>query len=312
MLDQYHDAAQKAFMDASSFSAIGPNDSAVSGWHKDADALIIRSETKITASDLERAPRLRLIVKQGAGVDNIDLKAAKAHDVAVYNTPGVNSETVAEMALTLGLVLARRVLDYDRAIRAGEKIVRSKMLGIGLFGKTVGIIGMGNIGKIGARKWIGAVNANIIAYDPVLPKDAWLDIPHTRAESVEDVLRQADVVTLHVPLLPTTHHMIGEKQLALMRPNSILLNTARGGLVDEAALVQAVRAGKLFGAALDVQEIEPPSRDAHAELLESGKIILTPHVGGSTEECQMLMGTTAVDSLVRLLAGETDVPGRCA
>ncbi|OCF31428.1 phosphoglycerate dehydrogenase [Kwoniella heveanensis BCC8398] len=309
MLDLYHADAQELFQQATTIDGVMPQDPRCADWHSDAEALIIRSETKLRREDFEKAKHLKIVTKQGVGVDNIDLDAAKEHGVQIFNTPAVNSETVAEMALALGLALARRITEFDRVIRAGEKVQRSKMLGIGLRGKTVGIVGMGNIARFAANKWIGAVEANIVAYDPYAPADAWSDIPHHRAQSVLDLIEKSHVITLHVPLTDSTRHIIGEKELAAMKPDAILLNTARGGLVDEAALLKTLNAGGLWGVALDAQDIEPPTREVHGPLLDTGKVILTPHVGGSTNECQILIGTTAVRVLLAALAGEPEA--RC-
>jgi D-3-phosphoglycerate dehydrogenase len=179
-----------------------------------------------------------------------------------------------------------------------------------LFEKTVGIVGMGNIGTQAARKWRGVCSANIIAYDPLAPKEAWADIPHRRAAALQALVKEADVVTLHVPLLPSTRGLIGEKELSLMKYNAILVNTARGGLVDETALLEELKKGKLWGAVLDAMETEPPTTAAYPELLSLDNVILTPHIGASTVETQNRSGCATVKSVLAVLAGEQNVPGK--
>jgi phosphoglycerate dehydrogenase-like enzyme len=311
VLDPYHKDAVALLKSTPDTKVIWPDDPQRLTWHGEADGVIIRSTTRLAEEDFIKAtPRLKVVVKQGVGVDNIDLEAARKHGVAVHNTPALNSEAVAELALALTLSLSRRVAEFDRRARGGEVVDRTKSLGISIFGKTVGIVGMGNIGRQAARKWIGACDAKLIGYDPVAPDDAWGDMPHTRAQSVEELVREADIVTLHVPLLPTTRNIIGEKELGLMKQNAILVNTARGGLVDEVALLKELRAGKIWGAVLDAMEVEPPTTAAYPELLKLDNVIVTPHVGGSTVENQSLSGCTAVRNCLAVLNGEENVMGR--
>lgn len=250
------------------------------------------------------------MIKQGVGVDNIDLTSASAHGVAVYNTPGLNSEAVAELALTLPLALARRVCEFDRRIRKGEVVKRTEMLGMGLYRKTVGIVGMGNIGYEVAKKWRGACESLIVAYDPVAKADAWSDIPHQRVRTLEELLKVADVVTLHVPLLDSTRGMIGQREFEMMKENVILVNCARGGVVDEKALVKALKEGKIWGAVLDALEVEPPTLEVYKELLESEKVIVTPHIGASTVDNQSRSGVAVVETLLAVLRGDDDVSGK--
>ncbi|KAG9252549.1 putative D-3-phosphoglycerate dehydrogenase [Emericellopsis atlantica] len=311
VLDPFHPDAITLLQSTPSITTILPNTSQHQNWHGQADGVILRSDTRLTEEDFAKAtPRLRVVVKQGVGVDNIDLDAANKYGVAVHNTPALNSESVAELSVALAFSLSRRVTEIDRRIRKGETIMRSQTLGISLFEKTVGIVGMGNIGIQAARKWRGVCSANIIAYDPVVPKEAWADIPHKRVDTLQELLHEADVVTLHVPLLPTTKGLIGEKELSLMKENAILVNTARGGLVDEKALLEALKKGKLWGAVLDAMEVEPPTTDAYPELLSLDNVILTPHIGASTVETQSRSGCAAVKSVLAVLNGESNVPGR--
>ena len=310
VLDPYHKDAIALLQSTPGLDLVLPDDPRRSKWHAEADGIIVRSETHITAADFEAASRLKAVVKQGVGVDNIDLEAAKSAGVAVHNTPALNSEAVAELSLALALSLSRRVTDIDRRIRKGERVIRSQALGLSLFHKTVGIIGMGNIGREAAKKWAGACQSNIVGYDPVAPEDAWQDIPHRRVEDLKDLIRESDVVTLHVPLLPSTRGMIGATELELMKDNAILINTARGGLVDEKALLGALKQRRIWGAVLDAMETEPPTLDAYSELLELDNVILTPHIGASTIENQSNSGIAVVKILLSVLANEKDVAGK--
>ena len=311
VLDPYHKDAVALLKSTPDIKIIWPDDSQRATWHGQADGVVIRSTSRLTEDDFAKAaPRLKVVVKQGVGVDNIDLEGAKKHGVAVHNTPALNAEAVAELSLALTLSLSRRVAEFDRRARAGEAINRAQNLGISIFGKTVGIVGMGNIGYQAAKKWTGACNATLIGYDPAAPSNAWGDISHTRAQTLEELVRAADIITLHVPLLPTTRGMIGERELGLMKKNAILVNTARGGLVDEAALLKELKAGKIWGAVLDAMETEPPTIKAYPELLKLDNIIVTPHVGGSTEENQSLSGCTAVKNCLAVMRGEKDVVGK--
>lgn len=224
-----------------------PTDARRNDWHADAYAILLRSDTRIRSDDLIKTKKLRLIVKQGVGVDNIDLQAAKAANVAVHNTPAINSETVAELCLALALSLSRRVREMDRKLRNGEKLVRSQVLGLSLYEKTVGVVGMGNIGRASAIKWKAAFDCKIMGYDPVVGGDVWSGIELQRATNIETLLQEADIVSLHVPLMPTTKGMIGAKELGLMKENSILINAARSGLVDEKALLNSLKEGRIWG-----------------------------------------------------------------
>src|SRR6202020_2025079 len=174
------------------------DDPRVKNWHDDADGVMVRVK-RIAAEDMARAKKLRVISKQGVGLDNIDLAAAKARGIAVCRTPGVNKEAVAEMALSLALSVVRRVTEFDRRIRAGGRVQRADFLGHESWQKTVGIVGMGNIGTLVARKWRGAFDAKIIGYDPYVPATRWSELPHQRAGSLEKILPQVDILSLHLP-----------------------------------------------------------------------------------------------------------------
>lgn len=304
VLDPYHPDAIALLQYTPNVKTILPIDPSKNEWHKNADGVILRSETRLAAEDFAKASKLKVVVKQGVGFDNIDLDAAREHGIAVHNTPALNSEAVAELCMALTLSLSRRVCVIDRAIRRGEKVVRSQVLGMSMFRKTIGVVGMGNIGKIVAQKFIGAFECRILGYDPVAPKDAWPDLEHVRVGSIEDLVREADVVTLHVPLLKSTKGLIGEKELRIMKQTAILVNCARGGVVNEPALLEALKEKRIWGAVLDALEIEPPTLESCGELLSLDNVIVTPHVGASTMENQSRSGTAVVGTLLNVLEGK--------
>ena len=276
------------------------DDLRVKNWHEDADAVMVRM-TPIRADDIARAKNLRVIAKQGVGVDTIDLAAARARGVTVCRTPGVNKEAVAELALALALGVTRRVSEFDRNIRSGGAVNRSNFLGLESWQKTVCIVGMGNIGTLLARKWHAAFDAKIVAYDPYVPADRWPDIPHRRADSLAEMLPLADILSLHLPLTEESRGMIDAAALAQMKKTAVLVNTSRGGIVDERALYDAIAAGKLFGAGLDVFEQEPPTADH--PLMRLPTVVATPHAGGGTYETQARSSLLVAQQLFEALAG---------
>jgi D-3-phosphoglycerate dehydrogenase len=310
VLDPYHPDAVAKLTAAPGIHVTLPADPAKAQWKTDATALMLRSDTRITSSDLSAAKSLKVIVKQGVGVDNIDLDAAKAQGVIVCNTPALNSEAVAELTISLALAVSRRVCEIDRLVRSGQRVVRSQTLGKSLFHKKIGLIGMGNIGRIVAKKWMSAMEGQIVAFDPYAPADAWHDLPHLRVRDLGELLGQVDVLSLHVPLTAATRGMIGREELKLMKKDAILLNCSRGGIVDEAALLEALKNDEIFGAALDAMDVEPPTVETYGEgLLSLPNIIMTPHIGASTVENQSQSGIAVVDTLLAVLAGQ-EVPNR--
>ena len=276
------------------------DDSRVKNWHEDADGLMVRV-TPLTAEDFTKAKKLKVVAKQGVGVNLIDLAAAKAHGVIVCNTPGVNSEAVAEMGLALALAVTRRVAEFDRRIRAGEVVKRVHSLGIELWEKTVGVIGMGNTGTRIARKYHAAFNAKILAYDPFAPDGCWPDIPHERVSSLDELLPRVDLLTIHAPLTPETRHLIGRRELLIMKETAVLVNVSRGEIVDEEALYDALKSGHLFGAGLDVFKKEPPTSDN--PLVGLPNVVATPHAGGGTRETQDQSSLVTAQQLIHVLGG---------
>ena len=244
------------------------------------DVLVVRSATKVTREVIEAGRNLKLIARAGAGLDNIDLEAAAARDIKVINSPESVTAAVAELTIGLMLSLARRIPRADRGMKLGlwEK---SELIGTELRGKTLGIVGTGRIGRAVGYK-AKAFLMDLLAYDIVMNEE-FRERTGCRYVDLQTLLRESDFVTLHVALTPQTRHMIGRRELSLMKPTAFLINTSRGEIVDETALVEALREGRIAGAALDVYEREPPT---DSPLLKLENVILTPHIGASTIEAQ--------------------------
>lgn len=274
----------------------------VSDWREDADGIILRGNTYVTADDLSRVKNLKVISKQGAGVDRIDLVAARERGIVVMNTPGANAEAVAEFTVGLTLAMARRIALCDRRLRAGDKVSREDFIGRGFEGKTVGVIGLGHIGRRVAAKWNRAFDMPVIGYDPHLPDEAWVELGYERAASLDSLLERADLISIHAALTDETRRLIGVRELGLMKPTSMLVCTSRGGIVDEAALCEALEAGRIFGAALDVFEQEPPPADH--PLYGVPGFVGTLHIGASSEESRQKNSVIVVEQLLDVLRGK--------
>jgi len=244
------------------------------------DGLAIRSTTKVTATTLEQAKNLKVIGRAGIGVDNVDIAAATARGIIVMNTPFGNSITTAEHAITLMLALARQIPEADSSTRAG-KWEKNKFLGVEIFGKTLGIVGCGNVGSIVADRGLG-LKMKVIAYDPYLSVERALTLGVEKVE-LDELWRRADFITLHTPLTDKTRNIVNAETLAQTKNGVRLINCARGELVDEAALGEALKAGHVAGAALDVFREEPATQSM---LFELPNVVCTPHLGASTMEAQ--------------------------
>jgi D-3-phosphoglycerate dehydrogenase len=267
---------------------------------QDADAIIVRSATKVTDDLMAQAPGLRVVGRAGVGVDNIDLEAATARGVPVLNAPEGNTVSAAELTFALILATARRVPSADRSVRAGEW-ARSRFAGTELRGKTLGLVGAGRIGGEVAKRTRG-FGMNVIVHDPFLTDERATRLGVERGE-LEEVLTSADVLSLHVPLTPTTEGMIGAAELRRMKSTSFLVNVSRGGVVDEPALAQALADGELAGAALDVFASEPLEDDS--PLRDAPNLVLTPHLGASTAEAQELVAGEIAEAVkAALLFGD--------
>ena len=246
-----------------------------------ADAVLVRSATQITRESLARANGLRVIGRAGVGVDTIDVDAATERGIAVLTAPAGNTISAAELTLALTLALARRVSAADRSMKAGQWD-RKSFSGTELYGKTLGLVGAGRIGGEVAKR-ARAFGMQVIAFDPFLIADRASSLGIERAE-LDDLLRRADVVSLHVPLTDATAGLLGDRELALMKPTAVIVNAARGGVVREDSLVRALKEKRIAGAALDVFEQEPLPADHPLRTLDN--VVLTPHLGASTAEAQ--------------------------
>jgi D-3-phosphoglycerate dehydrogenase/(S)-sulfolactate dehydrogenase len=262
----------------------------------DYDALAVRSATKVTARLLEKASRLRVVGRAGVGVDNVDLEAATRRGVVVMNTPGGSSTAVAELALAMILALFRRVASATASVKAG-KWEKKRFQGRELAGKTLGVVGIGNIGSILVDRCL-AMKMKVVAYDPFISPEAAARLGVTLTD-LDGIWREADAISLHVPLTDQTRNMINAASLARMKPGAVLVNCARGGIVDEAALAAALASGHLGGAALDVFDAEPPPADH--PLLGLDTVVLTPHLGASTEEAQVAVAVAVAEQLAQYL-----------
>jgi D-3-phosphoglycerate dehydrogenase len=244
------------------------------------DGLAIRSATKVTEKLLETATRLKVIGRAGIGVDNVDIPAASKKGVIVMNTPFGNSITTAEHAIAMMFAVARQIPEANASTHAG-KWEKSKFMGVELFNKTLGVIGAGNIGGIVCDRAVG-LHMKVIAYDPFLSEDRAKQLGVHKVE-LEELLHRADFITLHVPLTDKTRNILSRENLARTKPGVRIINCARGGLIDEAALLDALNSGHVAGAALDVFEVEPAT---DSPLFNHANVVCTPHLGASTTEAQ--------------------------
>jgi len=262
---------------------------------KDFDGLVVRSKPKVTREVIEAGKKLKVIGRAGVGLDNIDLEAARERGIKVVNSPLASSESVAELVFALILALARKITKADSALR-NRKWIKKELLGVELCGKTMGIIGYGRIGAHVA-KIAGGFGMKCIAYD-VIKNEELAKKYGVVYKSLEEVLRESDIITLHVPLIPQTKHMIGEKEFKMMKNTAILVNAARGGVVDEKALYNALKNNEIYGACLDVFETEPPFE---SPLLELDNIVVTQHLGANTREAQRKAGIMIAEEIMKVL-----------
>ena len=263
---------------------------------KDVDGYIAGVD-EVDASVIQAAKRLKMIARYGVGIDRVDIAAATERGIVVTNSPGANSVAVAELTIGLMLALARNICAANEAIRRGEW---PALDGVGLKGKTIGIIGFGAVGKEVALRLKG-FSCRLLAFDPYIQLDI-AEKFHVKMVSLEDVLSQADFVTLHVPVLPSTAGMVNHRFLGAMKPGAFLINTARGELIDEEVLIAALKKGHLRGTALDCFSEEPPDKDN--PLLSFPQVIVTPHTGAHTDEAISRMGWISMENCLAVLRGE--------
>lgn len=270
-----------------------------------ADAIIVRL-FRITPDLVARSRNLKAVLKHGIGVDNIDIPACTRHGVLVANTPGgSNAHCVAEGAVTLVLAVYRKVLERHSAVAEGRFMeARHTPVTESLWGKTVGILGLGQIGRFTARICQG-FNCKVLGYDPWAPDDVFEQSGVERVTELGDILSRSDAVSVHVPLSQETRHLIGTPQLARMKKEAVIVNTARGGIIDENALALALREGRIAGAGIDVFEEEPPSPSS--PLLSAPNIVLSPHVAGMSQDSLRELGEAVAAATAEALGGTMPV-----
>ncbi|MDA4124243.1 MAG: hydroxyacid dehydrogenase [Thaumarchaeota archaeon] len=244
------------------------------------DALIVRSRTKVDRDLIDRASSLKLVARPGTGLDNVDVEYAKSKGIQVVNSPESLVEAVSEHVVLLMLALSRKLVEADQSIKAG-RWEKNSLMGTELKGKTLGIVGLGRIGRRIAEI-AGTLGMHVLIYDVIAIPDEVISKLHARVVLLDELFASSDYVTLHVPLTAESRHMVDSERLSGMKKSAFLINTSRGGVVDEDSLAAALAAGQMGGAALDVFEHEPPS----GAILKAPNTILTPHIGGQTEEAQ--------------------------
>ncbi len=264
----------------------------------DYEALVVRSQTKVSAKVIEAGQKLQVIARAGVGIDNIDVDEATQRGIVVVNAPTGNTISAAEHTIALMLSLARHIPQANAVLKSGVWR-RSDFMGTEVRNKTLGIIGLGNVGSEVARRAHG-MEMKLIGYDPFISADRASNL-HVELVPLEQLLSEADFITLHTPLTPSTKGLIGAKQLALVKPTARIINTARGGLIDEKALVKAINENKVAGAAIDVFSTEPVTESI---LFESDKIIVTPHLGASTTEAQAKAATEVAQQIIDVFKGQ--------
>lgn len=265
---------------------------------READAVLLSTAFKVTADVIAAAPHLKVISRTGVGVDNVDVAAASARGILVLNTPAANALSVAEHAVSMMCAHAKQLFYYGTELRRGNFKVRRENRCVDMEGKTLGLVGCGQIGRLVAKKCEAAFHMRAIGYDPFLKED----VDNIRLyANMDDVLREADYISLHLPLTDQTRNLIDESKLALLKPTAFILNTSRGGIINEAALAAALNAEKIAGAGVDVFEEEPPAADN--PLLSAIHIILTPHSAALTNECTQRVAFEAAKGIADYAKG---------
>ena len=265
---------------------------------KDSEIVVIRSATKLTKEVLDKAEQLKIIARCGVGIDNVDLDFAKSKNIFVTNSPSANLISVVELTVALIISASRKLSLADSHLKKGEWN-RSEFLGYELYGKTLGIVGFGKAGRLVAER-MKSFGMSIVFYDPYVTD--W----NGSEESIEldDLLRTADVVSIHVIKTKDTENLISKDMLNLLKPSSIIVNTSRGGVLDEDYLFELLESEKIFGAGLDVYSNEPPE---NVDRYNGLNLVTTPHIGASTNEAQLKAGLETVENIKKILAGDESV-----
>ena len=296
--DPIHEDGIKILKDAGFEIDISPEISyeELKGKVRDYDVLVVRSRTKVTREIIEAGEKLKVVGRAGAGIDNIDVEAAKEKGVKVLNTPEAPAIAVAELTIGLLLSLARQIPRADSSMKEG-RWAKKEFRGWQLNGKTLGVVGLGHIGEKVARL-AKAFGMKILITKRTPPSPEILRELEAEFVPLDELLRRSDIVSLHVPLTPQTHHMIGEREIQLMKDGAFIINTSRGAVIDEKALFKALKSGKLGGAALDVYEVEPPE---DYSLMKLPNVVCTPHIGAQTVEAQRAAATLLAQKIVNEL-----------
>lgn len=266
------------------------------------DALMVRGRTKVKEEIVKAGVkgRLKVIGRAGIGVDNVDIETAAKERLKVVNAPTGATNSVAELTITHMLSLSRNLTKADSTMKKGEW-AKKQLRGNELYGKTLGLIGCGNIGKLTA-KFAQAFNMSVIGYDPFISKEDMQKDEIKKVEDLGELMKTADFISLHLPHTSATHYIVNKEMLSKMKPSAYLINCARGGTVDEKALYDALKNGKIAGAGIDVFENEPPK---DSPLLQLDNVVLTPHIGANTKEGQIRAGTVCAEQIIKVLNGET-------
>jgi D-3-phosphoglycerate dehydrogenase len=270
---------------------------------RDVNGVILRTGARITAEMIAEAPYLQVIARTGAGVDNVDVKAATERGIYVCHVPDANVVSVAEHVMGLLLALSKQLKILDMESRRGNFASRYQYLTTELSGKTLGIIGLGKIGREVAERTRSGLGMKVLAFDPYVGAQEARRFATEPFDSLGEMLSQSDAVTLHVPLTEKTRKLIGPAEFRSMKPSAWFINTSRGGLVDEAALIEALDSGIIAGAGLDVFESEPLA--PNSPLTKFNNVVLTPHVAGMTKECSIRMAVRAAEAILDVLEGRT-------
>ena len=278
------------------------SDEEVFGSLEQADAVMVRIRD-FTGEMIQRAPNLAIIAKHGVGYDQIDVAAATERKIPVTITPEANSDSVADHAMALMLSMSRDLVRATTDVRTGQFSRREHYIGLELRGKTLGIIGLGRIGSRVAKRCALGFGMRVLAFDPFISAEEAKERHGELIGELEPLLRASDYISIHAPLTELTENMIGEKELKIMKPEAILLNTARGGIVNEADLYLALKNHWIRAAGLDVCVKEPPLPDENP-LLELENVIISPHIAGSAKEAAIKMATHAAEEILRVLNGE--------
>lgn len=282
--------AQNGIFDIEETKALSEDELIAKLAAKPVDCLVVRSSTRVTQKVFQAQSGLKLVGRAGVGVDNIDVKAASAAGVKVMNTPGGNANAVVELTLGFMLALAREIPKADRSMKSG-KWDKKAFKGVELKGKTLGLLGVGRIGFEVAKR-SAAFGMHVLGYDPYLAENVLKEVCEP-VKTVEDIYRRSDYISIHTPLTDETRGMVSDPQFDIMKPGVRIINAARGGILDEKALLRFIKDGKVAGAALDVYSEEPPTYKA---LLEEDRLILAPHIGAATGESQ--------DTCAEMLSGQ--------